>query len=133
MEYVRMNKKQLFFGLWVLFFGVGQVVFADPTFPLPADVVQFQATDQMKWLIWMPFVMIYDLSIQNPSDPNKIDMVITDSQGRDATIPVTKSVIKRLKLESGDFLNMMHHKTGSVLIKDQDAVVNVIAPKGVMR
>jgi hypothetical protein len=117
----------------VVFLGMMSLTWAEGDMPsLPADILRIQATTRNAWVLWLPSVMIYDLSNQNIDDANKIDMVVTDSQGRDATIPVSKSVIKRLNLESGDFLTISHHHTGSLFSKDKEEVVYLIAPKGIL-
>lgn len=96
--------------------------------PNQPETTSIQLAQKLSWLTLTPSVLVYDLSDINRQDKNKIDMIVIDSQGRNATITIPKVAAVNVALQQGDDLKLTHDKTGSVLSKDNIPIIYLLNP-----
>lgn len=105
-----------------------QITYAQNPIPNYLDTTSFQIAQKLSWLLWMPSVVVFDVSSPNRIDRNKIDMIVVDSQGRDAIITISKVAADKAELHQGDDLRVTRYNTGSMLSKNQKPVIYLLNP-----
>jgi len=108
--------------------GIIQITCANAATPIHPETTSIQLAQKLSWLILTPSVLVYDLTDINRQDKNKIDMIVIDSQGRNATITIPKIAAVNVALQQGDDLKLTHDSTGSVLSKDNIPIIYLLNP-----